>query len=100
MAREHDFKSFLPSTKELLLKLHHNSYDNYLAGYDLDNKELTLLEEVCVMHEYSFQFDTSGLHGLKLLGITYNPENRISIALVLLEALIIAVNKYISTHSS
>ena len=94
MAREHDFSIFLPSTKELLLRLHKGSYDCYLAGKDKNNEELTKLENACIMYEYSFQFNESGCIGLKMLGITRYVERRMDVSLQLLEALSKAIDEY------
>ena len=94
MAREHDFRIFTAPTKELLLRLHKGSYDSYVAGRDVENTELTTLEDAVIMYEYSFQFEASGVHGLRLLGIEYDPDRRMGVSLVLFEALSKAVTAY------
>ena len=93
MSREHSFDILLPSTKQLLLRLHNNSYDCYMAAANTMTNELAMLEEVCIMYEYSFQFEDSGYHGLRLLGIPIN-HNRMDISLQLLEELVKAIDSY------
>jgi hypothetical protein len=70
-----------------------------MIGEDKNDEELTKLENACLMYEYSFQFEGSGYHGLKLLGITKDTHRRMDVSLELLEVLSKSIDDYNSRRA-